>query len=340
MTSREIVRRTLDFENPPRVARTFAVEGPAGRGEGDTLWTGHNIKGRRTPWAEVGGGRWEMTDLWGNTWSRVDATSKGEATSGIFDDPAAFESYAWPDFTNPADFEPARKARSEHPDKWILGGLPGFPFSIVRTMQRLDVYLMNLLAEPEFIARVHDKVESLLADIIRNYGLAGCDAVMFGEDWGTQRGLFINPELFKREFLPRFERLCAVAHASGVRVFMHSCGQVEPIVPWLIDAGVDLFQFDQPELHGLDVLASHQKRARVTFMCPVDIQKVLQTRDEKLIRAEARKMLDTLWKGRGGFIADCYGDNASIGLSPEVQEWACDEFVKSGVEGRYSKSKR
>ncbi len=343
MTSREIVRRTLDFENPPRVARTFEFAGIPG----DTVWAGHSVKGRRTDWREIGGGRWEMTDLWGNTWSRVDPTSKGEATAGIFD-PApsasadsavasmsAFESYQWPDFSNPADFEPARRVRAEYPDKWVIGGLPGFPFSIARTMQRLDVYLMNLLAEPEFIARVHDRIESLLADMIRNYGKAGADAVMFGEDWGTQRGLFINPALFEREFLPRYQRLCAVAHESGVRVFMHSCGQIEPIVPWLIDAGVDLFQFDQPELHGLDVLASHQKRAKATFMCPVDIQKVLQTRDEKLIRAKAREMLDKLWQGRGGFIADCYGDNASIGLKPEVQSWACDEFVKLGVARRY-----
>ena len=210
-------------------------------------------------------------------------------------------------------------------------------------MQRFDTYLANLLLEPDFLARVHDRIESILADMVRNYAAAGCDCVMFGEDWGTQQHLLISPALFRREFLPRFERLCAVAHASGLRVFMHSCGQIEQVVPWLIDAGIDLFQFDQPELHGLDLLASHQRRlsqrlgasAKVTYMCPVDIQKVLQTRDEKVIRAKAREMLDKLWQGRGGFIADCYGDNASIGLEPEVQGWACDEFVKSGVASRY-----
>ena len=136
MTSREIVRRTLDFENPPRVARTFDHNGDSG----DTVWAGHSVQGRRAPWRKVGGlsqslgasGRWEMTDLWGNTWSRVGPTSKGEATAGIFDGPAAFESYAWPDFTNPADFEPTRKIRAEHLDKWLIGGLPGVPFSIAR----------------------------------------------------------------------------------------------------------------------------------------------------------------------------------------------------------------
>jgi hypothetical protein len=46
-------------------------------------------------------------------------------------------------------------------------------------------------------------------------------------------------------------------------------------------------------------------------------------------------MLDKLWKGRGGFIADRYGDDASIGLAPEIQDWACDEFVTFGLARRY-----
>ncbi len=94
-------------------------------------------------------------------------------------------------------------------------------------------------------------------------------------------------------------------------------------------------RFDQPDLHGLDTLASHQERGRITFWCPVDIQRTLQTGDEAIIRAKAREMLDKLWQGRGGFIAGYYSDNVSIGLDPAVQQYACDEFRKRGVSGRY-----
>ena len=67
----------------------------------------------------------------------------------------------------------------------------------------------------------------------------------------------------------------------------------------------------------------------------MDIQKTLQTRDEQIIRAEAREMLDKLWGGRGGFIAGYYTDNDSIGLTPEIQSWACDEFLRYGLADRY-----
>jgi hypothetical protein len=113
---------------------------------------------------------------------------------------------------------------------------------------------------------------------------------------------------------------------------MHSCGEISAIVPGLIDAGIDVLQFDQPDLHGMDTLAAYQENAKITFWCPVDIQTTLQTQNEGLIREKAREMLDKLWNGRGGFIAGYYGDNASIGLDPKWQEFACDEFVKRGSE--------
>lgn len=50
-----------------------------------------------------------------------------------------------------------------------------------------------------------------------------------------------------------------------------------------------------------------------------------------MICAEAVELLHKLWKGRGGFIAACYNDNASIGLEPVWQEYACNEFITRGT---------
>ena len=159
---------------------------------------------------------------------------------------------------------------------------------------------------------------------------------MLAEDWGTQSQTLVSPALWRDEFFPRFQRLCGIAHDCGVKVFMHSCGQISAIVPNLIEAGIDLFQFDQPDLHGIDTLAGHQQHANVTFWCPVDIQATLQTRDETVIRRKVQEMLDKLWAGRGGFIAGYYGDNPSIGLDPRWQELASETFVEQGVRTHYS----
>ncbi|MFO7870423.1 MAG: uroporphyrinogen decarboxylase family protein [Kiritimatiellia bacterium] len=330
MNSREIVRRTLDYDYPERVARSF--------GDNDFYSVGSSVETHAAPWEQTKEGSWRRTDEWGNVWSRVDDTSKGEVIKGILDDISALDGYEFPDYSRPEDYQMVSLAEKQHPDKWICGGLPGFAFNIARKMRRLDQYLMDIMLERERMHELHDRIDAMLEDMIRNYGAAGAHSVMFPEDWGTQSQTLIRPEIWREEFFPRFEKLCGIAHECGLRVMMHSCGNIAAIVPWLIEAGIDVLQFDQPDLHGIDTLASCQENSRITFWCPVDIQQTLQKKDEEIIRAKAREMLDKLWKGRGGFIAGYYGDNASIGLDPQWQEYACGEFMKHGTHSRYSRA--
>lgn len=323
MTPREIVRRTLAYDNPERVARSF--DGA------DMAWAGCTAKTHATDWEEVKPGRWERIDEWGNVWGRVDPTSKGEVTRGVLERLEDMDDYVFPDFSKPADYECATEAREAYPDHYLLGGIHGFAFNIARKLRKLDLYFMDLMESPERISALHDRIDALNEHCIRNYAARGVDGVMITEDWGTQNALLIDPALWRREFFPRFERLCGLAKDLGLSVWMHSCGQIGAIIPGLMEAGVDVLQFDQPELHGLDHLAAHQERGKITFWCPVDIQKVLPEGDEAFIRGKAREMIEKLWRGRGGFIAGYYGDQASIGVEPAWQAAACDEFVTKGV---------
>ena len=327
MNSREIIQRTLDYSGPERVGHSFP--------ENDFIWAGNAAKTHATDWQQLAKDHWRRTDEWGNIWSRLEATSKGEVAQGVLADLDDADSYEFPDFSDPKDYQQLRNLRQEHPDKYILAVVPGFAFNIARKLLKLDTYLMALMLDSKRVRRLHDRIDKIVSDMIRNYAAAGADTIFFPEDWGTQTQTFISPSLWREEFFPRFKTLCSFAHECGVKVFMHSCGKITAIIPGLMEAGVDTLQFDQPTLHGIDTLAEFQKSGRITFWCPVDIQKTLQTRDEATIRAEAGELLDKLWKGRGGFIAGFYADEPSIGLAPEIQGWASDEFLKHGVAARY-----
>jgi hypothetical protein len=322
MSSKEIVQRTLDFNNPKRVARSFEPS--------DFVWVNDSAKTRATDWQKVDAVKWERIDEWGNTWQRLDDTTKGEVVKGVLSDVSEIDNYQLPDYSDFKDFQTVVKARKENPDKWIIGGMPGFAFNIARKIFKIDNYLMALILQRDKIRELHNRIDVLLEQMIRNHARAGADCVMWPEDWGTQTQIFISPELWYDEFFPRFERLFSIAHQCGIKVFMHSCGKIAAIVPGLIKAGVDVLQFDQPDLHGIDNLAAYQKNNKITFWSPVDIQKTLQTRDEKIIRDKAREMLDKLWNSRGGFIAGIYTDNVAIGLEPKWQQIASDEFANYG----------
>lgn len=329
-TSREIVYQTLAFESPERIAHSFPPS--------DLIGVDCQARTHATPWRQISPNRWERIDEWGNTWGRVDPTSKGEVTKGVIESVDDLDRYEFPDYSRPEDYQVVVEARRQHPDNWLIGNMPGFTFNIARKMRKLDQYLMDLALEREAIHRFHDRIDRVLEAMIRNYAEAGVDSIMFPEDWGTQTQTLISPKMWREEFYPRFCKLCALAHEHDIRVFMHSCGKIGAIVPDLIQAGVDLFQFDQPDLHGIDQLAKYQETSKITFWSPVDIQSTLQTRDEAIIRAKAREMLDKLWGGRGGLIAGFYPDNASIGLDPKWQEIASEAFLEYGVAARYEKA--
>jgi len=324
MDAREIVLRTVEYRGPERVAGSMPP--PYWN---DLSHAGYQLQGHMATWQDVGGERQEYVDEWGNTWARIDRHSKGEVARGAIQDLDQVATIPLPNLANPANFQRPREVFQDPAnDRFRIGSLPGFPFNIARKMRRLDQFLMDLLLEQDKIVILLRRIEDLLAETIVQYARAGADAVMFPEDWGTQKGLMIRPDTWRQEFKPGFQRLCAVAHEHGIKVFMHSCGKTTVIIPDLIEAGIDLLQFDQPQLHGLDNLA--QFHGQITFWCPVDIQTTLQTQDAARIEADARAMIELLGGPEGGFIAGYYRGNEAIGLDPAWQDIACRAFTRYG----------
>jgi uroporphyrinogen decarboxylase len=326
MTSKEIVIRTLEFTGPERLA--LRLPEPWGT---DFFHVSADMAGLEGEWAKVGETRWERRDAWGNLWARVEDHSKGEIAKGALENIEAVDDLPLPPLAQPERYEQAARRVQEHPDRFVFGSLPGFTFNVARKLRRLDQYMMDLHLHRELIERLHDRVDSVLLGSIEQYGRIGCDGIVLCEDWGTQLGLMISPTMWREAFKPRFRKLCGAAKQHGLKIFMHSCGRITAIIPDLIEVGIDALLFDQQQVHGIDNLA--QYAGQVTYMSPVDIQAVLQTGDEAAIRGWARTLVDRLWcGGRGGFIADYYNDNASIGAPPEWQAWAADEFIKAGTK--------
>jgi uroporphyrinogen decarboxylase len=327
MTPREIVLASLRFEGPPRI--------PYGMGGGfpsDLAWVGHGQppNSRARDWVQCEG-YWDMVDMWGNEWRRLEGITKGEPYLGVFQRSwDAMESYDWPDLDRAELFEgaAARAAECHERGLFVLGGM-GWPFDTSRYLRGMQHFLMDCALEPERIEHLLERVGDLYERVIHRYADAGVDAVMTCEDWGTQDRLLVSPAMHRELFLPYFRRLCGAAHERGLSVWIHSCGYVRDVIGDWIEAGVDVCQFDQPELHGIGFLAEHFG-GRAHFWCPVDIQTTLQTADPARIEAAAREYVEKLGCYGGGFIAGYYGSNEAIGVDPDTQAIACRAFMRYG----------
>jgi len=333
MTAREVVKATLHFARPPRVAFTLPPPWPR---DIASIAREAARNGRQTPWKKLNDG-WYRMDEMGNVWRRLNESTTGEVFVGVLEKSwDLLDRYEWPDVNDPAIWrKPAARCQELHRQGLYVLGNIHWPFNTTRYMRRLEVYLADLVAEREHVARLLRRATDMTVAEIENYARIGADGIFGCEDWGTQERLLINPRMWREIFKPLFQRICQTAHAHGMGVFLHSCGRVTEVLDDWVEVGIDCCQFDQPELHGIDYLAARY-HGRLTIWSPVDIQRTLQTRNVRRIHEAARDYVTKLGGVRGdgqvegGFIAGYYGSNEGIGLPPKYQDAACRAFVRFG----------
>ncbi len=326
MDSRTLIKKVINFDGAPRIGFNLPTPWPCDLVH---VEAGADPAFEERRWFEGETEYW--IDEWGCTWRRLGGISKGEVFEGAIRNWAELEDYRAPDFGIGERYEEARRAFAAAGGRYCIGEIPGCAFNISRKIRRLDNFLADCLLEPERVRRLNGIVMDELEKAVRHFAAAGADGVMYPEDWGTQDRLLMGRGTFRELFLGEFERLCAIAADVGVDVWMHSCGYIWEIIDDLIRAGIKVLQFDQPSLYGIEKLGE-AFGGRVTFECPVDIQRTLQTRDREKIRSEARRLVEVLGAEGGGFIATRYPDEAAIGLEPKWQDIACEAFAEFGGE--------
>ena len=296
----------------------------------DTLGCGLEPKGyKQKRWVE---GKVEYyDDEWGNLWVRMrEGSVKGEVFRPAIEEWSQLADLQVPDYTHPDCASRMNALFSQPTDKFKLAHIGGWIFDNARYLRKMEVYFCDLALYPDKVGRMHETVAQVYEQKIHLAGKAGSDGIMIGEDMGTQTGLLFSPEMFREYFSALYTRLLSIAHDYGMKVLLHSCGQNWAIGPDLLDAGVDVFQFDQPALYDMPKLAALFKERKAALWSPVDIQQILPTGDRDLIEAGAKEMYDIF---EGGLICKNYPDLPGIGVQEEWDTWAYQALcAKAGIE--------
>ena len=112
-------------------------------------------------------------------------------------------------------------------------------------LRRMDNFLMDLLCDPDQVERVLDELlKRHLATLEKVCASVGdiVDIIRFGDDLGMTTGPFMDPDTYKMLFKPRHKQLCDyVKSHSQMHTFIHSCGSISPLMPDLIEAGIEIF---------------------------------------------------------------------------------------------------
>jgi uroporphyrinogen decarboxylase len=195
------------------------------------------------------------TDEWGVGWGNAAYETrfgKGHYTEIVghpLADDEAIDSYQSPDPNRPELYVEAERVIGEYKDEyWIVGVTVTTIFETAWALRGYERTLMDLALNPDF-------VESLL-DIPFHYHLTaakklvemGVDMIWTGDDMGTQQGMLISPATWRRFFKPRMATFISTLKSISpeVKVAYHSDGNIYPIIPDLIDIGLDVLNPVQP----------------------------------------------------------------------------------------------
>lgn len=153
----------------------------------------------------------------------------------------------------------------------------------------------------------------------RCFAAAGDDIQLafVSDDMGTQDSLLISPRMWDRFFKDRMKRWCDLIHQHDKLVFYHSDGAVAPLLPRLIEAGIDVLNPIQHACPGMGREELKNKHgSHLVFHGAIDNQKILPFGSPDDVRLETRKCLDTLGAERSGYIV-CSCHNIQAGTPIE-----------------------
>ena len=331
MTSKEIIKRIINHDSPPRIGFNFTGNNP-----NDMHWDRiyNLVHPQRDKYAEWGyypeimqqvphfKGEVRVTNI-GNIYGRLDQKTSGECIKGALQDGwHLLESYVFPTVVD------CGAPDYTHSDMYILGTLPCAVFGVLRDIRHIHNALMDTITEEENVRLFLEKAFKFQMESMELLHKKGANAVMIYDDLGMQHASFFSPVVFRNVFKPFYKKIADEAHSRGMDFIVHSCGNVTHFINDFIEAAVDVFQFDQPELHGCERLANEFGH-KATFYCPLDIQKIMSTGNREYIVESAKQMTNHFKKAGGSLIAMDYGSWQDLNVLPEWQQWARDAFIEN-----------
>jgi uroporphyrinogen decarboxylase len=218
----------------------------------------------------------------------------------------SFEGYAFPTpetFYRPDWKEDGFKTCAENRgERFVIGSLGWGLFERSWNLRGFTTILTDSVENPAFFEEVLDRILTLYLDFVDYTCDLPVDAILFGDDWGDQRGIILGPKRWRKFLKPRWAQIYAAVHRHGKIVMHHSCGSVADIIPDLIEIGVDVMESVQPEAAGMNPYELKRKWGQqITFMGCLGSQSTIPFGTPEQIQAEVRRLRTEMGRG-GGYI--------------------------------------
>ncbi len=320
MTSRELVKATLEFRNTdaraPRQLWTLPWTEIYDRDNmirilSKYVWDigGPQVEYKEHSKVEKGNsyeiGEW--TDAWGAIFTTIQRGVCGEVKKPIVSpDDEEWEDTSRiviPEHWLSFDVEQVNRSCASS-DLYMMSGCCPRPFEQLQFIRGTEYLYMDLMTQPKGFIDFLDKMHDFYCRLLTKWAQTDVDAIQFMDDWGSQRSLLINPELWRDIFKPMYRDYINIAKKYGKKIFMHSDGNTLSILPDLIELGLDAIN---TQIFCIGIENLRPFRGQITFWGELCRQTLLPYGTKEDIVHAVESVYENLWDN-GGCIAQCeYG---------------------------------
>ncbi len=198
-----------------------------------------------------------------------------------------------------------------------------------------DHVMLMMAADPEWVHLLFGKILAFQKRVIAEYYKRlgpWLHLTTSGDDFGTQHGLFMSPDMFRTFVAPYMrERIAYTAQFTDAVYMHHTCGAVFDIVPDLIDMGVGILNPIQPKAQGMDPQRIKSAYGRdIVFHGGLDTQEVLPSNDRATIIGAVEALLRIMKPATDGGYVFAPAHNLQRDVRPEAIVWMYDAALGRG----------
>ena len=190
--------------------------------------------------------------------------------------------------------------RTFRDEYWIVGVTVTTIFETAWALRGYERILMDFVTDPDLADAILDIPYRYHLCAAERLVRMGVDMIWIGDDVGTQNAMLMSPETWRRFLKPRMATFIGTLKRinPSLKVAYHSDGNVLPIIPELVEVGIDILNPVQPRSMDPEQLKKKFGK-QLCFWGSIDEQHTLPFGSTADVREEVAKRLRTIGKGGG-----------------------------------------
>ncbi len=242
--------------------------------------------------------RW--IDEWQTGWED-DGYGAKTITHPLQDSYDLMDKYIFPDPLKPGRFDEIDKRLLQRGDRYVQSVVWFTLFERLWMLRGFENMLIDPYTDEEKFCYLRDRIVDYNLAIIDQLLQRKVNAIFFSDDWGSQRGLLMAPDDWRKFYKPSYQRLFERVRSGGSHVWMHLCGNIISILPDLIDLGLNVLNPVQPQAMDIHQL-SREFGGQVCFYGGVDVQGTLVNGTPLEVKKSVHELVSLFGRFNGGYI--------------------------------------